>query len=166
MYSVSQGCPCGYLTDPGRRCRCPSTKVTAYLAKVSGPLLDRIDIHLDVPAVPFETLTRPLPSESSESIRTRILQAQRRQRERLSSLGISGNAHLRHKDLATTCPLHPDAAALLKSAMRELGLSARAYDKVLKIGRTIADLAASDTILPEHVAEAIQYRSLDRQLWL
>lgn len=158
-------CPCGYLTDPRGRCRCPSTKVAAYLAKVSGPLLDRIDLHIDVPAVPLEALAHAGPSESSAAIRTRVLSAQRRQRTRLRPLGLRFNAQLRSKDLKTICPLTKAADALLISALREFHLSARAYHRILKVSRTIADLAGLAEIQPEHIAEAIQYRSLDRQWW-
>ena len=160
-----KGCPCGYLTDPRRRCRCSSTKVASYLAKVSGPLLDRIDLHIDVPAVPIETLSHAANGESSAEIKARVLAARRRQRKRLSPLGLSCNAELRHRDLRAACPLTDAAASLLHAAMQELAFSARSYDRILKIARTIADLAERDEMLPEHLAEAIQYRSLDRQLW-
>jgi len=159
-------CPCGYLTDPRHRCHCPSTKVAAYLARISGPLLDRIDLHIDVPAVPFEALARPDDAESSAHIKARVLRARQRQQVRLTPLGLVCNAQLRHRDLHSICQLTDRATALLKSAMREFHLSARAYDKILKISRTIADLADSEEILPDHIAEAIQYRSLDRQLWV
>ena len=163
MYSVSQGCNCGYLTDPNRRCRCSSTKIQRYLAKVSGPLLDRIDLHVDVPAVPFDALTRAPEGESSASIRARVHRAIAFRRKRGQQLS---NSQLRTKDLKTHCQMTSEAITLLKSAMQELNLSARSYTKILKIARTIADLAESEVIRPEHVAEAIQYRSLDRQLWM
>jgi magnesium chelatase family protein len=167
LVAAMNPCPCGYLTDPRGRCRCPSTKVATYLAKISGPLLDRIDLHIEVPSVPFETLTHTTVSgEPSVQIKSRILRAQRLARKRLRALGLSANAQLRHRDLRAICPLSDAAAALLRAAMHDFHLSARSYDKVLKISRTIADLAASDEILPEHLAEAIQYRSLDRQLFL
>ncbi|MBI4598234.1 MAG: YifB family Mg chelatase-like AAA ATPase [Candidatus Omnitrophica bacterium] len=165
LVAAMNPCPCGYLTDPRRRCRCPSHKVAQYLAKISGPLLDRIDLHVEVPAVRFETLTHPADGESSQAIKARVVAARRRARKRLRPLGVACNAQLRHRDLANACPLSLQAAALLKSALQELGVSARSYGKLLKIARTIADLAASEEILPEHLAEAIQYRSLDRQLW-
>ena len=158
-------CPCGYLTDSRRRCHCSSHKVAAYLARLSGPLLDRIDLHIEVPPVAFDTLAHAIPAESSARIRQRVVNARARQRRRLARLGIRCNAQLRHRDLRATCPLTAEATRLLKSAMEQLHLSARSYAKLLKISRTIADLAASDDILPEHLAEAIQYRSLDRQLW-
>ena len=162
MYSVPQGCNCGYLTDPHRRCRCSSTHVQRYLAKVSGPLLDRIDLHIDVPAVPFDALTKAPEGESSAQIRARVQQATAFRRKRGQQ---HPNAQLRTKDLKTYCQMSADVMTLLKSAMQELNLSARSYTKILKIARTIADLAQEELIRPEHVAEAIQYRSLDRQLW-
>ncbi len=159
-------CPCGYLTGPRGRCRCPSTKVATYLAKLSGPLLDRIDLHIEVPAVPLDALTKAPPGESSASIRARIMRARRRQRTRLKRFRVACNAQLRHRDLAAACPMTKAAEVLLASAMRELVLSARSYDKIRKIARTIADLASADVLEASHVAEAIQYRALDRQLWV
>ena len=162
LVAAMNPCPCGHLTDPRRRCRCPSTKVASYLAKISGPLLDRIDLHIDVPAVPFDALTRAPEGESSAAIRARVHRAIAFRRTRGQQLS---NSQLRTKDLKTHCQMTSDVIALLKSAMQELNLSARSYTKVLKIARTIADLAQQDTLQPEHVAEAIQYRSLDRQWW-
>ena len=162
-YFVHHGCPCGYLTDSRGRCRCPSTAVARYLAKISGPLLDRIDLHVEVPAVPFEALTQAPSGEPSAQIRTRVLKAQGWRKKRGQA---RTNAQLNSKELKAYCEMTPEAFSLLKSAMRELTLSARSYTKILKISRTIADLAESHRILPEHIAEAIQYRSLDRQLWL
>ena len=155
-------CPCGYLTDSTHRCRCPSTKIAAYLAKLSGPLLDRIDLHIEVPTVPFEVITQAPAGETSAQIRERILRAGawRRQREQAHP-----NAQLRSKELKRFCQMTPEAAKLLHAAMREFSLSARSYTKLLIIARTIADLAQQETLHPDHLAEAIQYRSLDRQWW-
>jgi len=155
-------CPCGYLTDPRGRCRCPSTAVARYRAKISGPLLDRMDLHIDVPAVPFEALTHAPNGEPSAHIRARVLRAQKWRHKRGQQ---HTNAQLNSKELKRHCEMTPEAVSLLRVAMKELTLSARSYTKILKISRTIADLAASHRILPEHIAEAIQYRSLDRQLW-
>ncbi len=162
LVAAMNPCPCGYLTDPRGRCRCPSTKVAAYLAKISGPLLDRIDLHIDVPAVPFDALTHAPSGETSACIRARVQRAIKWRSHRGQK---HPNAQLRTKELKTLCELTPEATRLLKSAMQELTLSARSYTKILKIARTIADLAQQDTIQPDHLAEAIQYRSLDRQLW-
>ena len=137
-----------------------------YLAKISGPLLDRIDLHIDVPAVPFDSLSRPVEGESSSSIKRRVLKARARQQRRLRPYRLFANAQMRHREIQKLCVMSEEARRLLKAAMEELALSARAYDTILKVARTIADLAASREILPEHLAEAIQYRSLDRQLWL
>ncbi len=165
LVAAMNPCPCGYLTDPARPCRCPSTKVASYLAKISGPLLDRLDLHVEVPAVSFEALTTAVDGEPSSAIKTRVLRARRRQRRRLSRFGAASNAQLRHRDLRSACAMTTEAAALLASAMRQLRLSARSHDKILKLSRTIADLAEAETIQPAHLAEAIQYRSLDRQWW-
>lgn len=157
--------PCldGFLTDPNRRCRCSSTQIQRYLSKISGPLLDRIDLHIDVPAVPFDALTHTAPSgETSAQIRARVIKAQGWRKKRGQQ---HTNAQLSTKELKTYCELTPEALKLLKSAMHELSLSARSYTKILKISRTIADLAEVKEIQPDHIAEAIQYRSLDRQLW-
>jgi magnesium chelatase family protein len=136
--------------------------VARYLGKISGPLLDRIDLHIEVPAVPFDALTHAPNGESSAQIRARVLKAQGYRKKRGQT---RTNAQLNSKELKAHCELAPEAARLLKSAMHELALSARSYTKILRIGRTIADLVESNRILPAHIAEAIQYRSLDRQLW-
>jgi len=136
--------------------------VQRYLSKISGPLLDRIDLHVEVPAVPFDVLSRAPEGESSAHIRARVLQAQAYRRKRGQSCQ---NSQLRARDLKTHCQMTPEAFQLLKSALQELALSARSYTKILKIARTIADLAQQETLQPEHLAEAIQYQSLDRQWW-
>ena len=133
-----------------------------YLSKISGPLLDRIDLHVDVPAVPFDVLSRAPEGESSAQIRARVLQAQVWRKKRGQTCQ---NTQLRTRDLKTHCQMTTEADKLLRSALQELALSARSYTKILKISRTIADLAQQETLQPEHLAEAIQYRSLDRQWW-
>ncbi len=162
LVAAMNPCICGFLTDPNHRCRCSSTQIQRYLSRISGPLLDRIDLHVDVPVVPFDVMTKAPEGEPSAKIRARVQQAIAFRRKRGQS---QPNAQLRTKELKIVCELAPPALALLKSAMQELNLSARSYTKILKISRTIADLAEAELIQPEHIAEAIQYRSLDRQLW-
>ncbi|HEX9756052.1 MAG TPA: YifB family Mg chelatase-like AAA ATPase [Gemmatimonadales bacterium] len=156
-------CPCGYRGEPTRECHCGPGVVDRYLARISGPLLDRIDIHLAVPAVAWRELRATEPAESSAAIRQRVEAARTRQRERFRDrLGVRANAHMTSRDVRRWCPLDAPAEALLRAAIQRLGLSARAYHRVLKLARTIADLSGADGLEPGHVAEAIQYRALDR----
>ncbi|MBU2257538.1 MAG: ATP-binding protein, partial [Candidatus Omnitrophica bacterium] len=165
-------CPCGYYTDPKKVCSCGTNKIVNYMSKISGPLLDRIDIHLEVPAIKYKELTDTKDAEASKIIKERVEKARGIQRERFyaecgSASGgrderIFYNASMNTRLIKKYCILEEEAKELLKLAMTELGLSARAYDKILKMSRTIADLAGSDIILATHIAEAIQYRSLDR----
>ena len=156
-------CPCGYHGDPTHECRCDPLGVERYLARVSGPLLDRIDIHLAVPAVAYKDLAGDHLEEASSAIRARVEAARVRQRERFKDQpGIYANAHMSVRDLRRFCRLSDQVEALLRTAITRLGLSARAYHRVLKIARTIADLAGKADLEPVHVNEAIQYRSLDR----
>lgn len=159
-------CPCGYFGHPTRRCTCSAQAVSRYLSRVSGPLLDRLDLHIEVPPVEFDELDSDCRAESSAAIRARVNAARAVQNERFAGTGIQCNARITPDRLHETCHLSPEGRILLKSAFEKLGLSARAYDRVLKVCRTIADLDRSEQILPRHVAEAVQYRSLDRKYWL
>jgi magnesium chelatase family protein len=159
-------CPCGYYNHPEKDCVCAPGVVQKYLNKISGPLLDRIDIHVEVTPVPFSELSKTRVSERSESIRGRVIEARKIQNERYKNRnGIYCNAQMKTKDLQTICVLDDASNNLLKTAMERLGLSARAYDRILKVARTIADLDSSENIETNHIAEAIQYRSLDRDGW-
>ena len=165
----TQVCPCGYYNHPEKECTCSPQMVQRYLNKISGPLLDRIDLHVEVTPVSFNELAGTGTSsrtESSEAIRARVLKAREKQGERFAAHpGISANAQMGSKLLKEVCVISQVGANLLKTAMERLNLSARAYDRILKVSRTIADLDGKDDIRPEHLAEAIQYRSLDREGW-
>jgi magnesium chelatase family protein len=157
-------CPCGYFGDPQHACACGPLGVQRYLARVSGPLLDRIDIHLEVPAVKYRALADQGMAEPSVAVRERVDRARLIQRERFARRpGIYANAHMSARDIRTHCRVSDAADALLRTAITRLGLSARAYHRILKIARTIADLAGAPDLAPAHVSEAIQYRSLDRR---
>lgn len=158
-------CPCGYFNHPDKSCVCAPGMVQKYLNRISGPLLDRIDLHVEVTPVAFDELTTKHISESSEEIRRRVVVARQKQQQRLSSLNIHCNAQMNTQTLKKHCFIDEEALMILKSAMEKLDLSARAYDRILKVSRTIADLDSSDLIQSIHVAEAIQFRSLDRQTW-
>ncbi|MBN1999957.1 YifB family Mg chelatase-like AAA ATPase [candidate division KSB1 bacterium] len=156
-------CPCGYYTDPYNECTCSSTAIQHYLSRISGPLLDRIDIHVDVPAVKYSDLTSSRVGENSETIRERVETARRRQLDRFKGHArLFCNARMDPKDIFRYCKLDAQGHKLLETAITKLNLSARAYDRILKVSRTIADLECSNKIEPAHVSEAIQYRSLDR----
>lgn len=159
-------CPCGYYNHPDKDCTCKSGEVQKYLNKVSGPLLDRIDIHIEVTPVSFEELAkRENKAEASADIRDRVMNARAIQNERFSSSGFYCNAQMSTAKLKEQCEVNESGAQLLKHAMQKLSLSARAYDRILKVARTIADLEGSASISDEHLAEAIQFRSLDRETW-
>ena len=159
-------CPCGYFNHPEKECTCPPGGVQKYLNKVSGPLLDRIDLHVEVTPVAFEELSSEQKFEKSASIRERVIKAREIQAARYEhSEGVYANAQMSSKMLKEICMITAAGQNLLKTAMEKLNLSARAYDRILKVSRTIADLSASTDIKPEHLAEAIQYRSLDRESW-
>ncbi|MCK5580080.1 MAG: YifB family Mg chelatase-like AAA ATPase [Candidatus Omnitrophica bacterium] len=155
-------CPCGYATDPRRECHCTPIQIQRYMSKISGPLLDRIDIHLDVPALKSTELLSAPSAEPSSEIKKRTLAARAVQQDRFNGTDIYANAQMGQKQLRKFCRLSEESKELLKTALEELNISARAHDKILKVARTIADLEGIDAIAPEHIAEAIQYRSLDR----
>ncbi len=165
LVAAMNPCPCGYFGHPTRPCTCSASAAGRYMNKISGPLLDRIDLHIEVPPVKFDRLASPEKAESSEDIRRRVNAARARQRTRFAGTGITSNAEIPPGKLKEMCPLSEEAQTLLKNAFDRLGLSARAYDRLLKVARTIADLAGCDELSAAHVAEAIQYRSLDRKYW-
>jgi magnesium chelatase family protein len=158
-------CPCGYFGS-SRECKCSPVQIQRYVGKISGPLMDRIDIHIDVPAVKFKELreTGSEPVEGSAEIRQRVMRAREKQIKRLGG-GVYSNSAMSPKQIRAFCPLDSECEALLEKAMQRQGLSARAHDRILKVARTIADLAGAETIEPRHLSEAINYRSLDRNYW-
>ncbi len=167
LVAAMNPCPCGYYGDPKKDCRCSPNRIQNYRNKISGPLLDRIDLHIEVPSIRYQELASLKPGEPSEAMRERIVRARARQAERFKGRrAVHANADMAARDLQKYCRTAADAQALLKMAIGELNFSARAYDRVLKVARTIADMEEADTIGPAHVSEAIQYRSLDRNMWL
>jgi len=166
LVAAMNPCKCGNFYNLKSSCRCSTTEIQRYRSKISGPLLDRIDIHIEVPAAKYQELTSNLPAESSAQIKERVNKARAIQRERFSDEGILCNALMSHKQVRKFCVLGKEESELLKMAMSELNFSARAYDKILKVSRTISDLASSEQIKTEHLSEAIQYRSLDRDFFL
>ncbi|MCB9245110.1 MAG: YifB family Mg chelatase-like AAA ATPase [Flavobacteriales bacterium] len=159
-------CPCGYYNHPEKACTCPSGAVERYLSRVSGPLLDRIDLHVEVAPVDFNRLSSVEKEETSEDVRKRVVRARTLQKNRYSTnQGVYSNAQMNSKLLQRFCRIDESSLQLLKTAMERLQLSARAYDRILKVARTIADLDEKPEIEPQHLAEAIQYRSLDRENW-
>lgn len=158
-------CPCGFRGDPKRQCNCNPMQIERYLGRISGPLLDRIDIHIEVPPVPFRELSDRTPGTSSEQIREQVVAARKLQTERFRGASVRVNGKMKPQQIRKYCQLQPDAEAMLKHAMEDMGLSARAHDKILRISRTIADLVGSENIEAVHVSEAINYRTLDRNYW-
>jgi len=160
-------CPCGYFGDNSHECNCTSAAIQRYMSRISGPLLDRIDIHITVPSVKFKELSSDSCGEKSEVIRSRVNAARKRQQERFKGeKKIFCNAHMKSKDIRDYCIIDEKSKSLLNLAITKQGLSARAYDRILKVSRTIADLEEAENIETTHIAEAIHYRSLDRNLWL
>ncbi|HZZ39997.1 MAG TPA: YifB family Mg chelatase-like AAA ATPase [Acidobacteriaceae bacterium] len=165
-------CPCGYFNDRSRECHCTPPLIQRYVAKISGPLLDRIDIHIEVPAVQYKELRGAAAIENSATIRARVLAARERQRQRFAEAPVKGprekifsNAQMGTRQIRAHCELSPDAEKLLERAMLQQGLTARAHDRILKVARTIADLEGAEHLAVPHIAEAIQYRTLDRSYW-
>lgn len=159
-------CPCGNYGNPHKECTCTSANIQRYLSKISGPLLDRIDLHVEVPAVKYQELSSKRKGETSELIRSRVVKARQIQEKRFTGIaGVYKNADMNSKLIREFCHLDEPSQALLKMAMDKLGFSARGYDRILKVSRTIADLADSSDIRPEHISEAVQYRSLDKEYW-
>ena len=159
-----QGCPCGYLTDPRKECHCTPRQIQQYMSRISGPLLDRIDIQVEVPAVNYRDLRSPAEGEPSSAIRERVIRARDMQLKRLKDAGIFCNARMSAEWSRNSAKWTAPPKLALAAAMNQFSLSARAYNKILKLSRTIADLDGAEEIRTEHVTEAIQYRSLDRNL--
>ena len=167
LIAAMNPCPCGFFGDPKRECRCSPGQIERYRNRISGPLLDRIDIHVEAPAVAFQELSGGDPGESSAAIRGRVVQAREVQKTRFAGLGKTAvNARMSHSQIKTFCALDSTSTEMLRHAMEDLQLSARAYDRILKVARTIADLAGRESIDASHIGEAIQYRTLDRRLWV
>jgi len=166
LIAAMNPCPCGYYNHPEKDCSCGPGIIRRYLSRISGPLLDRIDIHIEVTPVPFSSLNSQVKYESSATIRERVIKAREIQKARFKDHKTTNcNAHLTPALMKKYCHLDSSGEQLLKTAMEKLNLSARAYDRILKVARTIADLDQSENIQPAHLAEAIQYRSLDRETW-
>lgn len=165
LIAAMNPCPCGYYNHPERDCSCGSNNVQRYLNKISGPLLDRIDLHVEVTPVNYDDLANDMPKEGSAEIRERVIKARGIQQDRYADSGYHSNAEIGSKQIRQYCKISNDSAAVLKKAMNNFGFSARAYDRILKVARTIADLDRSTDILVKHIGEAIQYRSLDRDNW-
>jgi len=163
LVAAMNPCPCGFLGDPKHECRCTHQQIQRYRAKVSGPLLDRIDLQVEVPAVPVKDLKNHTPSEPSRSIRQRVMAARRIQTDRYKRTNIHSNALMKNRHIQKYCKIDDPTAKLLETAIEKLGLSARAYKRILKISRTIADLGGDAEISAAHVSEAVQYRGLDRK---
>ncbi|MDA7857985.1 ATP-binding protein, partial [bacterium] len=158
-------CPCGFYGDPHHECTCTPFQIQKYRAKLTGPLLDRIDMHIEVPKLKYNDLIASNGGDTSDVIRTRVERARTRQRKRFAKFeSVYCNAHMESKLIKKCCAVEGESEKLLRDGVERLGLSARAYDRILKVSRTIADLEGSDIIEPVHIAEAIQYRSLDRNL--
>ena len=164
LVAAMNPCKCGFYGDPHHQCVCTPHQIQSYRSKVSGPLMDRIDIHIEVPAVKFQEISSDAPAELSSDIRERVTRARAIQHERLKKDGIFANAHMRSRHIRKYCTIDEGSQRLMETAMNRLGLSARAYNRILKVARTIADIDGTESIAAEHISEAIQYRSLDRRV--
>ena len=165
LVAAMNPCPCGYRSDPRRACNCSPPQVERYLSKISGPLLDRIDLHVEVPSVPFAQLAEAPPGPTSADLLGLVRAARALQAERFGPKGPAVNGRMTPRQVRKHCTLKPECSAMLKAAMEELGLSARAHDKILRVARTMADLDGSEAIAPQHIAEAVGFRNLDRSVW-
>ncbi len=165
LIAAMNPCPCGYFGHPTKQCTCSRQTVSHYLSRVSGPMLDRLDLHIEVPPVDFESLSKESSSETSAEIKKRVDRVRKLQHERFKDTPITCNAHISAAKLSQFCPLDDKAKIIIKKSFDTLGLSARAYDRILKVSRTIADLENSEVIMSNHILEAIRYRSLDRKYW-
>jgi len=165
LASAMNPCPCGFFNDPSRQCTCTPPMIQRYVSKISGPLLDRIDIHIDMPAVKYRELREDAGGDGSDEIRNRVVEARRRQLRRFQGEKIYCNAQMSPSHMRRHCRLSVECEQLLESAVARLGLSARAHDRILKVALTIADLEGAESISTTHISEAIQYRSLDRNYW-
>jgi magnesium chelatase family protein len=165
LIAAMNPCPCGYLGDPRHACKCNAQQIERYMGKISGPLLDRIDLHIEIPAVPFEELSASIDGTTSAEMRTDVSKVRQAQKHRFGGDGAMLNSRMTTRQLRRHCELDAEGKSLLRAAMDELGLSARAHDRILRVARTVADLEGSESIRTEHVVEAIGYRSLDRKLW-
>jgi magnesium chelatase family protein len=165
LVAAMNPCPCGYLGDSRHECRCTPTQVQRYRSKISGPLLDRIDLHIEAPALSLTELRSEKAGEPSIKIRERVNAARARQHSRFASTKVTSNARMTHAQIRQHCAIDATLGDLLQQAMEQLSLSARAYDRILKVTRTIVDLAGAERIESQHLLEAIQYRSLDRAVF-
>ncbi len=165
LIAAMNPCPCGFLGDPKKPCKCAPIQIEKYMSRISGPLLDRIDLHIEVPPVPFEDLSKPGDGTGSAMMREQVFAARAIQAKRFDGVASGLNGRMTSRQIRTFCVLDADSMGTLKEAMESLGLSARAHDRILRVARTVADLAGSELVTQDHVAEAIGFRALDRKLW-